>query len=280
MSPLVMQLVGKIDRIFYTQSCLDQAAELSIQGLARSCGMSRFQLQRRFKKETGSSPQEFIAAQRLDVAAAYVRLSNQPLLDVAISMGYCGQQSFTRAFTRRWGMSPQRMRLSARAQYAACFAGPADAAIAQRIVHWRAPRRLWFKRYTGPYACVPEHWDRFKGELAGLAQRVKPPYYGIIYDDPDITPPQRIRYGCAIEASTGAGAAPEGWLELEVAPSRFAVFSICCSYLEGLARLRPRVLSWFAAQRATLGTAGVFELYEELPASEQRAIQLHVSLAD
>lgn len=277
-----MQLVGKIDRIFYPQSCLDPAGELSIQALARTCGLSRFQLQRLFKKETGISPQQFIAAQRLDAAAAYVRLTNQPLLDVAISMGYCGQQSFTRAFTRRWGVSPQRMRLSARAQYAGLGAAHAGPPAAPRIVHWRAPRRLWLKRYTGPYARVPEHWAGFKGELAGLAQCAKPPYYGVIYDDPDITPPQRIRYGCAIEAPANGHATPEGWLELDIAPSRFAVFPLhrCCR--TGRARLRSRVLSWFAAQRESFGAAGVFELYEDLPAGEQRAraMQLHVSLAN
>ncbi|UMR28857.1 helix-turn-helix domain-containing protein [Massilia sp. MB5] len=277
-----MQLVGKVDRILSAQSYLDQAGELSIQGLAQACGMSRFQLQRRFKKETGLSLLDFIAVQRLDAAAAYVRLTNQPLLDVAIGMGYCGQQSFTRAFTRRWGISPQQMRLSAKAAYAGFFASPTDPSIPQRIVHWDAPRRLWFKRYTGPYANVPGHWAKFKEELAGLAQCAKPPYYGLIYDDPDITPPQRIRYGCAIEAPANASAAPEGWLELDVVPSRFVVFSIHCSYQEGAVRLRPRVLSWFAAQREIFGTAGVYELYEELPSDEHRAraMQLHISLAN
>jgi AraC family transcriptional regulator len=283
LSPLITQLVGKIDRVLYTQGQVNEPGDILIGRLAEEAGMSRFKLLRRFKQETGLGLQGFISNIKLDAAAAYVRLTNQPLLDIAINMGYNGQQSFTRAFTRRWGISPLRMRGSAKAAYAGFFAAEADSAIPQRIEHLRARRTLWFKRYTGPYTQVLQHWDDFRAELArlglgGAAAR----HYGVIYDDPDITAPELIRYGCGIEAPAGAAEPPEGWLAFAIEPSRFVVFAIHCTYQEGMVRLRPRVLSWFGASREAFGTAGVFEIYDEPPVGEarSRSMELHISLAN
>ncbi|PMS14583.1 hypothetical protein C0Z18_31125 [Trinickia dabaoshanensis] len=140
---------------------------------------------------------------------------------------------------------------------------------------------MW--RYVGSYSQVLAHWADFSTRLDSLAIRSEGPFYGVIFDDPDNTPAHQIRCVCAIEAPLPSDALPEGWIELAAQPSRFVVFSLRCAYMEGHARLRPRVLSWFQQSKEAFGTAGAFEIYPMLPSGggeQARDMELHVSLAN
>ncbi|MGG1947537.1 helix-turn-helix domain-containing protein [Trinickia sp. NRRL B-1857] len=282
MNKIVAHVIGKIETTVYTQS-MDSDTGLRVEDLAREVGMSRFQLQRLFKRETGLDLGEFIQQSKLQVASNFVTLTHAPLLDVALNVGYNGQQSFTRAFSKEKGVSPMKMRKAAHARYAPFEQAAPEPTIGIRSERSVEPRRLWMRRYVGAYNQVLMHWADFSDRLHVSNLKAIGPFYGVIFDDPDNTPADQIRYGCAIEAPLPPDALPDGWIELAAEPSRFVVFSLRCTYMEGHARLRPRVLSWFQQSKEAFGTAGAFEIYQTLPTGgdeQARDMELHVSLAN
>jgi DNA gyrase inhibitor GyrI len=176
---------------------------------------------------------------------------------------------------------PHRMRGAAKHRFAAFFADRQASLIPMRIELRTTPHRLWIRRFVGSYRKVPTYWQAFAAELDALGLPQKGPFYGVIYDDPDIVADGAIRYGCAIEALAGT-APPPGFIGFEGEPSRFAIFSIHCTHLEGHARLRPRVLTWLQNSGETFGVGGVFEIYPTLPSggdAAARRMELHISLA-
>ena len=281
---LITTLIGRIETAITTKSGRGEV-QLSVQQLADELAMSRFQLQRLFKQRTGVDLSSFIRRLKLECAANHVCLTNMPLIQIAQNMGWAGQQAFTRAFSKYWGVPPHRMRGAAKHRFAP-FLADRQASLLQaslipmRIEH-RATPPLWIRRFVGSYRDVLTYWRAFAAELDAFRLSPKGPFYGVIYDDPDIVADGAIRYGCAIEALPGT-ALPPDFVASESGPSRFAIFSIHCTYLEGHARLRPRVLTWFQQSGEAFGAAGAFEVYQTLPSggdATARRMELCVSLA-
>lgn len=282
MHPQLLPVISTIETTIYTQA-FDGEGLLSVQYLAEQAGLSRFQLLRLFKNETGKSLDQFIQRIKLETAASFVCLTKQSLLDIAFNLGYSGQQSFTRAFSKHWGISPLKMRAGAHKRNQHLFADME----AFSIPAWRHKRelslRLWVRRYVGSYVQVPQHWALFAEVGASVLETYEGLYYGLIYDDPDITHSDQIRYGCAIEAPDMSTPVPHGWIDFMSPPTRFIAFSLHGSYLEGLEKLRTRVLTWFQNHQETFGTAGVFEIYPDIPkgdVNQRRDMALHISLAN
>jgi transcriptional regulator GlxA family with amidase domain len=85
-------------------------AEMSVETLARRASLSPRQFFRRFKEHFGSSPAMFVETFRLNEARRRLS-SGQPSIDnVAESVGFTGADSFRRAFTRRFRVTPSKFR--------------------------------------------------------------------------------------------------------------------------------------------------------------------------
>jgi len=71
-----------------------------------------------------------------------------------------------------------------------------------------APKHVAYIRHTGPYTQVGPVWGRLfswaapKGLLGPHME-----YFGLCYDDPDVTPPDRLRYDACLVV--GPGVKPE-----------------------------------------------------------------------
>jgi AraC-like DNA-binding protein len=81
------------------------AERVRLASLAEECGVSRFQIIRRFRRVTGVTPFTYLAQIRVNRAQAM--LSNGcSLSDVAYSCGFSDQSHMTRAFKQAVGMPP------------------------------------------------------------------------------------------------------------------------------------------------------------------------------
>jgi len=89
----------------------DPAAPVSLRELAREADVSRYQLMRAFRRDTGLSPHAYIVQRRLAVARRLIR-AGHPLADVASLAGFCDQSHLARCFTRQFGVPPVRFALS------------------------------------------------------------------------------------------------------------------------------------------------------------------------
>lgn len=78
---------------------------LTLEGLARGVGLSPYHLARTFKDVFGVSPIAYQRGVRLDRAAEALQ-AGAPLGGVALDAGYAEPASFSRAFSRRHGISP------------------------------------------------------------------------------------------------------------------------------------------------------------------------------
>ena len=87
---------------------------LTLDFIARSCGLNRAKLTRGFKEIFNCTIGEMLAEQRLRFAATSLTLGDDPVSRIAFSAGYLSNASFARAFNRRFGSSPSRFRQDAR----------------------------------------------------------------------------------------------------------------------------------------------------------------------
>lgn len=92
------------DLIDWIDNHLD--SRLDIDTVARRAGYSKWHLQRIFKEHTGHPLGEYIRAKKLQKSIERLAHSNEPILNVAIALGFDSQQSFNRSFKRQYGQRP------------------------------------------------------------------------------------------------------------------------------------------------------------------------------
>ena len=107
-----MDLSDKIKAVsrmqHYIETHLDEA--ITLEGIADAAGYSKYHAVRIFKELTGRTPFETIRALRLTKAAQALQSCQGKVVDVAVSTGFDSHDGFTRAFTRQFGITPQRYR--------------------------------------------------------------------------------------------------------------------------------------------------------------------------
>lgn len=81
-------------------------SRLDINTVSERAGYSKWHLQRIFKQHTGYNLGEYIRAQKLKKSAERLSRTEEPILNVAISLGFDSQQSFNRSFKRQYGIAP------------------------------------------------------------------------------------------------------------------------------------------------------------------------------
>jgi AraC family transcriptional regulator len=88
--------------------------DVSLDALADRAGWSSFHLHRAFRRLVGETPKAYTQRLRLDRAATRLAAGTDRIVDVALDSGFATHEVFTRAFTRRFGRSPEQYRAAAR----------------------------------------------------------------------------------------------------------------------------------------------------------------------
>ncbi len=89
--------------------------KLTLDTIARACGLNRAKLTRGFRDMFKCSIAEAIAEQRLSQAKRMLLTTNLPVSSIGYENGYLNNASFARAFGRRFGVSPSDLRACAAA---------------------------------------------------------------------------------------------------------------------------------------------------------------------
>lgn len=85
-------------------------SEITLRDMAAMTHLSPSYLSTKFKKETGYSFSEYLLRHRLDRAAALIRGSELPLVQVADRVGYRDYAQFSKMFKKYRGLSPAAFR--------------------------------------------------------------------------------------------------------------------------------------------------------------------------
>lgn len=84
--------------------------ELTIEEIADVCNLNRSYFSKLFKENMGCPPQEFLIRLRLARATELMRDTKASIGDISASCGYPNQLHFSRAFKKRYNVSPREWR--------------------------------------------------------------------------------------------------------------------------------------------------------------------------
>lgn len=230
------------------------AQPLSLADLAAVAHFSAWHFHRVFQAMTGETLADRVRRRRLEVAAGRLLfLPPEPVLAIALDVGFGSAAVFTRAFSAHFGVTPTAWRRGAFRAWAgqrrlqlskihqadrkvhqavveafghdrtawprgrvAVTAEPGDAPVKVELRTLPAAR-VAYLRHIGPYgeSGIPRTWQRFAAWCGerGLMQPRRP-MYGISHDNADVTPPEKCRYDACIEVD--AGFRPEGEIGVQI----------------------------------------------------------------
>jgi AraC-like DNA-binding protein len=84
--------------------------QITLEQLAAAAGYSPYHATRLFKELVGIPPSDYLRARRLSHAALQLRDTPDRVLDVALDSAFESHEGFTRAFSDRFGLTPERYR--------------------------------------------------------------------------------------------------------------------------------------------------------------------------
>jgi AraC family transcriptional regulator len=85
-------------------------AQVPLSALAEEAGLSPFHLHRVFSAVAGETPKQYSLRLQLNRAAAALLTTGESVLRIAMTCGFRSPEVFTRAFRRRFGMTPTAYR--------------------------------------------------------------------------------------------------------------------------------------------------------------------------
>jgi AraC family transcriptional regulator len=265
--------------LVHIQQNLDEA--LRLDELSAVAGFSPFHFHRIFRGLIGEPVKEHVRRLRLERAAHRLRHGGQPVTEMSLDAGYQTLESFTRAFHKMFGLSPTEFR----ARHAVVAYGPAPSGVHfvaegavesfRPVVSRSSPlevrierlpeMRIAFVRHTGPYEETDASYGRLMG-WAGAAGLLNPQttVFGVAYDDPTVTAPEKLRYDAAIVIPNDL--VIEGEIGTRMMPAgKFAVATHCGPY-ETLGDTYTRFCGeWLPLSGLELLAAPALEFYRNSP---------------
>lgn len=212
----------------YIQQNLDK--DLTLKTLSRKAQISAFHFHRlmhAFLKEPLGS---YVSKIRLETALRLIRYSGEPLQDIAMKIGYKDLSSFSKAFSKKFGIAPARYRddqnmlLDMGIDFQYKHDWPAGK-LKPKII-CRPHRQAYYISITGKYGGEEtiKAWEEME-EYARQNHLIgwKPELLSAYYDDPDVVKPDRCRSDIMIVSNREApvsGRVQKGMLK----GGRFAVF--------------------------------------------------------
>ena len=99
---------GDARRIVAARRLIDERwhEKLTLDSIARACGINRAKLTRGFRAMFATTVADAIADRRLGGAGEMLRATDLPVSSIGYKCGYLNNASFTRAFSRRYGVAP------------------------------------------------------------------------------------------------------------------------------------------------------------------------------
>ncbi|PID81560.1 AraC family transcriptional regulator [bacterium DOLZORAL124_64_63] len=190
--------------------------------LAAVAHFSPYHFHRIFRGMVGESLQSHLRRLRIEQAAFRLATTDDAVIQVALGAGFESHAAFSRAFRAVMGCSPSDWRARGTDQVvgtnpAALLRCPTEEEKMDVKIVQEDEQRVAFVRHTGPYDQCDQAWDRLCTHL-GAAGRLGPDcrFIGLCYDDPDITPADKLRYDACV--SVDADFQPEGDIGVQVLP--------------------------------------------------------------
>jgi len=219
----------RMDQVLdYIQEHLDE--DLSLVTLADISCFSRYHFHRIFSGMVGESLKSYIRRLRLERAACQLKGTGDPVTPIAFDAGFETHESFTRAFGKMFGCSPCAFRKASQVKLEK-----------QQRHYWKEismnvaivemeEMAVVFIRHIGPYGACGQAWENLCQWAApqGLLQPGAK-ILGLSFDDPEVTPAEKLRYDACIEITAPLDVEPPVATK-KVKGGRFAMVTHYGSY--------------------------------------------------
>lgn len=83
---------------------------ISLDDIAAHCSLSKYHLHRVFRSLTGQSIMEYVQARKLSSSIGEIIDTNMRIIDIAMEYGFDYEQSYIRAFRKKFGYTPLKVR--------------------------------------------------------------------------------------------------------------------------------------------------------------------------
>lgn len=259
--PAILNALRTIERYRASASPI-----VPLDAIAEQAGLSLHHFQRRFSTIMGETVGGYARRLRLETAAMLLKMTETPILQTAVAVGYNSTEAFSRAFQRHFGHSPSQYRTWSQA--AAVQPEAHEYALAQNVhADSRDNLNLLAVRFFGSHARVGEYWQTFAKLLndAGIDARGKR-VFGMSLDNPDITARGLMRYDCAIEAPGQLSASQQDgpFSVLSLPRTRVARTRHHGPYNSVFSSYRALII-WVSEKGQQFADGPALEIYEELP---------------
>lgn len=276
---------GRLMRVLlHIEGHLD--GELALDELAALAHFSPFHFHRIFRGLMGEGVAAYVRRLRLARAAHRLTYSGMSVLGVALEAGYEAPESFLRAFRSAFGMAPSEWRATrgSGAEWPPCLMVPdlkpgqgddMDIEIIMLPV-----MRVAFVRHTGPYMECGRAWERlcaWAGPRGLLGPQAS--FIGVSHDDPEVTPPEKIRYDACV--TVGPEVTAEGEIGVREIAGREYAAALHKGPYEGLFGAYAEACARVAARGRELATEPCLELYLNDPDAtppEELLTRIHLPL--
>ena len=200
-------------------------ADLKLDTLAEHAGFSAYHFHRIFRESIGEPVKEYVRRLRLEKAAYRLKVSEEAILRLALESGFKTHESFTRAFRRQFGVTPNEYRdhflrasnarkKQIQPKYIADFnmkdeSGLLPNGSTSKQVRMENARQIIvaFIRHVGQYEKLLDKdspmsllWEELFtwGNANGLIN-ADSLLIGIPQDDPSVTPPEKQRFDICVQ---------------------------------------------------------------------------------
>lgn len=269
--------------LVYIQNHLDEA--LDLEALAGVANFSPFHFHRIFTAMVGESVLQHIRRIRLERAATRLKHSEASVTRIAFEAGYETHESFTRSFRSHFGESPSDYRQSKRIEWPPAPSRVhftpdgrvTDYAVAAKEkgnmnveIKTIPPMHVAFIRHVGPYLSVGRVWERLcswagsKGLFGARSGGPALEMLGVSHDDPEVTPPDQLRYDACITVSELVQAQGEVGVQ-DVGGGEYAVFRHVGPYEKLNETYHAFCAGWLPTSGRELRTGPALEMYRNSP---------------
>lgn len=85
--------------------------KINLDDIAMYCGISKYHLDRMFKSLTGAPLMEYVQFRKLSSSISDLKDTNRRVIDIAMDYGFDYEQSYIRAFRKKFGITPLKIRV-------------------------------------------------------------------------------------------------------------------------------------------------------------------------
>ncbi|NLV19643.1 MAG: AraC family transcriptional regulator [Bacteroidetes bacterium] len=180
--------------------------ELNVKHLSEQFGISFFHFQRIMKDYLNEPLGKFINRVRLETALKIIRYTDLPLSEIALQIGYSDCSAFSKAFSKKFGFSPQRFKsnnliaLNTHVDFKINNSGKLVNDIKPKIVIF-ADKPIVYTKFKGEYTGKEYNntWDNFwEVVIRNNILSWKPDVFSAYYDNPFETDPTDCKAECCV----------------------------------------------------------------------------------